>query len=328
MSTIHSPRLVKRVMISVLCVVMVPWSLVYAGREFRELRPADPQGSVEIVDISGGIELSGWDRPEIEVTGRSADILDRVRITVDGNQTVIHVMPHGERGGDSDEARLTIHVPVKSSVSTSLVSANLKVSGLQGDVHLRTVSGDISGEVGGNLRVNTATGNVRMTARGAKSIEVKTISGDVQLTGGSGDVEVTTVSGNAKIDLGTLNRGRFKSISGNLSTSLSLAPDAELEGESVSGTIRFAFPTKPVAGFDIESFSGSIDNCFGPKAVKPKYGPGSRLEFKTGDGQARVRVETKSGDVHVCTAGVRPEPAAATAPVADCRDRPYIFYAI
>jgi hypothetical protein len=67
-----------------------------------------------------------------------------------------------------------------------------------------------------------------------------------------------------------------------MSTKLSLAPDAELEGESVSGNLRFDFPAAPAADFDIQSFSGTIDNCFGPKAVKMNYGPGSRLEFKSG----------------------------------------------
>jgi Putative adhesin len=328
MSMIHFRPLVTRVLVVSLCAMMIPQSLVYAAKEFREVRNADPQGSVEIVDIAGQIDLSGWDRSEIEVIGTSDEALSRVHMTTDGNQTVIYVRPLGDGGSGGNANRLVIHVPAKSAVSASLVSADLKVSGLQGDVHLRTVSGDISGDVAGNLRANTATGSVRMTARTAKMIEVKTINGDVQLTGGSGEVEVTTVSGDAKIDLGTLTRGRFKSISGNMSTKLSLAPDAELEGESVSGNIRFQFPSAPAADFDIQSISGDIDNCFGPKAAKAHYGPGSRLEFKTGDAQARVRIETKSGDVHMCTGRLSPPPTPAAAPVANCREQKNIFYAI
>jgi len=98
-----------------------------------------------------------------------------------------------------------------------------------------------------------------------------------------------------------LSHGRFKSISGNVAAALSLAPDADLDGESVSGNLRFDFPTAPAAQFDLQSFSGTIDNCFGPKPERAHYGPGSRLEFKSGDGGAHVRIETKSGDVHLCT---------------------------
>jgi hypothetical protein len=308
-----------------LCASIVPSSLVCAGNEFRESRSADPQGTVEIFDITGSIELTGWNRPEIEVTGAPDDIGDRVHISGGGDKTSIHVRPGVGAGHAGEEPQLVIHVPEKSEVKATLVSADLKVQGLKGDVNLRTVSGNISGEVGGDLSANTATGSIRLTARGAKSTEVRTINGDVELKGGSGEVEIQTVSGNAKVDLATLTRGRFHSISGNLTAHLSLAPDAELDGESVSGNLRFDFPAAPSADFDIQSFSGNIDNCFGPKAEKAHYGPGERLEFKSGQGQARVRIETKSGDVRLCTGALRRD---AAAPVANYRNARTISYVI
>ena len=319
-------RILCCAMAAMLCASLAPPSSpLYAAAEFRNSRSADPRGTVEIFDITGSIELTGWDRPEIEVTGAPDDIGDRVRISGGGDKTTIHVRPGVGAGHSGDESRLVIHVPEKSDVKATLVSANLKVQGLKGDVDLRTVSGNISGEVGGDLRVNTATGFVHMTARGAKSTEVRTINGDVELTGGSGEVEIQTVSGNAKVDLATLTRGRFHSISGNLKANLSLAPDAEVDGESVSGNMHFDFPAAPAADFDIQTFSGDIDNCFGPKAEKAHYGPGSRLEFKSGQSQARVRIETKSGDVHLCTGAPRHE---AAAPVANYRKACDIFYRI
>jgi hypothetical protein len=308
-----------------LCASIAPSSLVRAGNEFRQSRTADPEGTVEISDIAGSIELTGWNRPEIEVTGEPDDIGDRVHISGGGDKTSIYVRPGGGASHAGEELRLVIHVPEKSEVKATLVSADLKVQGLKGDVKLRTVSGDISGEVGGDLSANTATGSIRLTARGAKSTEVRTINGDVELKGGSGEVEIQTVSGNAKVDLATLTRGRFHSISGNLTVHLSLAQDAELDGESVSGNLRFDFPAVPSADFDIQSFSGTIDNCFGPKTEKAHYGPGERLEFKNGQGQARVRIETKSGDVRLCTGAVRHD---APAPVANNRNTCNIFYLV
>jgi hypothetical protein len=38
--------------------------------------------------------------------------------------------------------------------------------------------------------------------------------------------------------------------------------------------------------------------------MQSRYGPGSRLEFKNGDGHAHVRVNTKSGDVRLCVKGM------------------------
>jgi hypothetical protein len=306
--------------------------LGFAAEGFHTNRTVDPTGEVEVLGINGSIEIDGWDRSEVEVTGPE-DLGDRVRLTGHDTKTTIHIRPGGGEGSD---ARVIIHVPAKSDLSVVMVSGNLKVGGLQGDANLRTVSGNVTGEVGGDVRVNTATGFVHLTALTAKSTQVRTINGNVELKGGSGDVEVQTVSGDAKLDFNKLTRGHFHSISGNLSANLDLATDADLDSESVSGNLKFDFPGAPSADFDVQSFSGGIDNCFGPKAEQAHYGPGSRLEFKNGKGQAHVRIETKSGDVHLCSsdsrrtsgASSRRDGAPVRAAVANCRRARDIFYVI
>jgi DUF4097 and DUF4098 domain-containing protein YvlB len=292
------------VIAAALCLMMAPWSLVQAAREFKQTSSADPQGSVEIDSMTGSVEVDAWDRPEVEVSGQPEGASERVKVSSSGDKTTIHVMPFSISGDSTDDVHLIVRVPAKTSLTTSLVSASLKVQGLQGDAYLRTISGNISGDVGGNLRVNTVTGTVRLSAPSAKRIEIKTISGNIQLTGGQGEAELSTVSGKVQADLGGLTRGRFKSISGDVTASYSMAPDAEIEGESVSGTIRFGFAAAPDADFDVQSFGGSIDNCFGPKPTEPQYGPGSKLIFKSGDGHGKVRIATKSGDIKLCTASV------------------------
>ncbi|MGD0491835.1 MAG: DUF4097 family beta strand repeat-containing protein [Steroidobacteraceae bacterium] len=307
-------RLMTPVLAGALCASMAPWSVVHAAKDFNISSPASPQGSVEIVDIAGSVEVEGWDRPEVEVSGTPDDLAGRVRMSSSGDQTTIHVMPFSIGGDSGGDIRLVVHVPAKSSVSTSLVSASLKVHGLQGEAYLRSISGSISGEVSGNLRVNTVSGTVRLSAPAAQRIEIKTVSGSVQLTGGSGEAELGTVSGKMQADLGSLTRGRFKSISGDVTANFSVAHDAEIEAESVSGTLRFGFASIPGADFDVQSFSGSIDNCFGPKPAESQYGPGSTLTFKSGDGHANVRIASKSGDIHLCTGSAHASPAAFAVP--------------
>ena len=294
-------RSTARFAAALLCASIAPALPLRAASGFQETQSVDPRGSIEILDISGGsIDLDGWDRPEVEVSGPEQDAAQRVRISASGaGKTTIHVAPYGPGGND---VKLVIHVPVNSAVSTNLLNANLQVSGIAGDAQLRSLNGYVHGEVQGDLKVNTVTGDVRMTARAAHRVEVKTISGDIQLTGGNGEADVDTVSGKMQVDWGSLTRGRLKSISGDISARFSLAPGADLEGESVSGAIRYGFTAVPNADIDVESFGGDIDNCFGPKPTKSQYGPGSRLTFKSGDGGGQLRIATKSGDVHLCTA--------------------------
>lgn len=287
--------------ICALTALVVPWSLVQAGRAIQEHQAADPQGEVEIVNVSGTVEVDGWDRSEVEVGGMAGDNVERVDVTSAGNRTSIHVVSRSAHmWGSGLEAHLVVHVPAKSAVTASLVSADFKVTGILGDLKVQSVSGNLKGDAGGNVRATTVSGDVRLTARAAKMIEVKTISGDIQLMGGGGEADITTVSGSAMIELADVTRGRFKSVSGDMTAEIALAPDGQLESESVSGDVSLKFAAAPAAEFDVQSFSGDIRNCFGPKPTESRYGPGSRLEFKNGDGRAHVRVNTKSGDVRLC----------------------------
>jgi Putative adhesin len=295
-----------RIAICALAALIIPWSLVHAGRVIQERLAADPQGEVEIVNVAGRVEVDGWDRSEIEVSGTAGDGVERVDVTSSGSHTSIHVMSRSSHTWGSDgEAHLVVHVPVKSAITATLVSADFKVTGVLGDLKLQAVSGSLSGDAGGNVRATTVSGGVRLTAHAARVIEIKTISGDIQLAGGGGEVDITTVSGGAKLDLGDVTRGRFKSVSGDVTAALALTTDVRIESESVSGDTGLTFAAAPAAEFDVQSFSGDIKNCFGPKPVQPQYGPGSRLQFTNGDGRARVRVNTKSGDVRLCIKGSR-----------------------
>jgi DUF4097 and DUF4098 domain-containing protein YvlB len=281
--------------------VLIPWS-VSEARPVHEQLAVDPQGSIEIVDVAGSVALSGWDRPEIEVTGTAGDEVDRVELTTSGGRSVVRVISRsGAVHGGRNETRLTVHVPTKSAVTVTLVSADLSLGTLQGSVKLRTVSGEVTGDVGGDFRASTVSGSVRVTAAAARMIEVKTVSGTIHVSGSGGEVEISTISGDATLDLVSITRGRFKSVSGGLTAGFALAADGRFEGESVSGNLEVTFAGTPVADFDVQSVSGNIRNCFGPKPKEAQYGPGSRLMFKSGEGNAHVQIETKSGNVSLCT---------------------------
>jgi putative adhesin len=287
-----------------LALLAFPCSLAYAAAtSIDEHRPASPQGAVEIDNVAGVIDVQGWDKSEVAVTGTIGKDVERVDVTGDGNRTSIRVvLPRGGNWGMRDgDAHLVIHVPTNSSVSTSLVSSDLKVSGVHGALELRTVSGNISGDGGGDLRANDVSGNIHFTATAAKRIEVKAISGNIVLTGGNADIEASTVSGDAQLTLGTVSRARFKTVSGGISATLAAAADAQIDGESVSGDIKLEFAAEPAADFDVQTLSGDIDNCFGPKPVEPRHGPGKRLTFKTGETSARIHLTSNSGEVRLCT---------------------------
>jgi len=275
-------------------------------RPFSAQKPADPTGTVEVVNVEGSIEISGWDQPTVEVTGTIGDKVERVDVTSAPNRTTVRVvLPSGNAdcGHEECDARLKIRVPQKSALEVSLVSADLRIGGVSGNQRLQTVSGDIYGDgASGDLQVNTVSGDVHMMANHGRNAQLKTVSGDLNISGTGGDVQLNSVSGDANLKLDSVTRVHLETVSGDVNvTTSALGANGQLDADSVSGDVNLHIAAVPDADIDVQSFSGDIRNCFGPKPVEEQYGPGSRLSFRSGKGGGRIHVDTKSGDVTICT---------------------------
>jgi len=262
---------------------------------------ADPAGTVEITDVSGSIDLQGWDTPEVSVSGTIGNHVDRVEVTGSGSHVTVKVVEKKGFGSWNDEGtRLVVKVPTRSALDVNLVSADLKLGGVSGPAHLQTVSGDITGETAGDVSASTVSGDVKLLARGAHDGHFKSVSGDLTVEGPSGDLEVGSVSGDAHVTLGTLTRLHAETVSGDLHVKATLAPNGQVDASSVSGDVQLEFAGAPDADFDLSAFSGDVSSCFGPKPEHQKYGPGTHLNFRNGKGGGRVHVNTQSGDISIC----------------------------
>jgi hypothetical protein len=274
-----------------------------SARNVDQHQPADPSGTVEIVNVAGSIAVNGWDRPEVSVTGQIGSHVERVELTSSDHHTLVRViLPHGiglNFGGDGS-ARLTIRVPTHSSLEVSLVSSDLTVNGVSGSQQLRTVSGDVTSDGGGAARITSVSGDVHLSVPDGTSAQVESTSGDLTVNGAGGDVSISTMSGDGHMRLGTLHSFSLHTVSGQFEIDGRLDPAAQFTAESVSGDVKVALSGAPAAEFDLQSLSGDISNCTTEKATRSQYGPGSRLNFSTGDGKARVHMSSTSGDLSLC----------------------------
>src|SRR5580692_3467681 len=91
-----------------------------AMRSIEQHQPADPSGTVEIINVAGSVDVIGWDKPEVSVTGQIGESVERIDVTgADKHLTIRVVLPiSGHWSGDGD-AQLTIHVPRQSSLTLS-----------------------------------------------------------------------------------------------------------------------------------------------------------------------------------------------------------------
>jgi hypothetical protein len=273
-----------------------------ATRSVEQHQSADPAGSVEIINVAGSVDVLGWDKPELEVTGQIGDRVERVDVTgADKHLTVHVVLPIGGHWSGDGEARLTIHVPQMSSLSVSVVSADLKISGVSGAQQIHSVSGKVTTDGGGGARVSTISGDVRVSVPADTPTEVSTVSGDVNVRGAGGEVKIKSVSGGGKLDLGTLTNFRLETVSGDFAIDAHLAAGAQFEASGVSSNLRADMAGGTGTTFDLSTLSGDITNCTDPKATTSRFGPGTHLSYTTGDGKAAVQMSTKSGNLTLCS---------------------------
>ena len=273
----------------------------HAGETVERLVAADARGEVEIVNVSGDVQVLGWDRPEVRVRAELGSGAERLEVESRDKRTFIKVMlPGRSSSGNSD---LVVHVPRESSLSINTISADQTIGEVRGAQRLQAVSGSITTQVwAAELSVKTISGDVVIGAHKQPAMTaVNTVSGDVRLENAAGELALETVTGDMDIRMTTLTRGRIRTTNGDLHLRTALASDARLDAEAINGDLRFALRNPIDAQFDIETFNGEIDNCFGQQPVRTReFAPGNELRFKQGAGSARVRIKTLNGGVEIC----------------------------
>ncbi len=289
-----------RIGLSIVC--LLPLAAMARETTLDRKVAADANGEVVISNVTGSVDVRGWDRNEIQVTGRLGEDVERLDVESTGGRTVIKVILPRGHSGDAD-AELDIQVPRGSRVEASVVSADLSSRGVLGQQRLKSVSGEITAEIAGDdSELRTVSGDLTIRGNGKPlRLRASTISGDIDLTNAAGSVDVVTVSGGARLDLIDASDVRGRTTSGELEVRAKLTRDGRVDVEGVSGEITLRVSAPDGFSTEIESFSGDIHGCLagGVERVS-KYGPGKRLNIRTVEAGARVRAKTMSGDVDIC----------------------------
>ncbi len=181
--------------------------------------------------------------------------LQNLEIRMEKNGDELRVEPHlyeQERGwvdlfrGKRFRVDFDITVPQECAVDAQTVSGDLSVSGVHGPVEVHGVSGEITIEdVQGPLRLKSVSGDVECR-RYAGHIEGNTVSGDVNLDAVRvRSLQLHTVSGDVELKgvLEAAREHRFRSISGDIDLSLG-EPDLLVDFRTASGDLECDTPAR------------------------------------------------------------------------------------
>ncbi|MFL6336806.1 MAG: DUF4097 family beta strand repeat-containing protein [Pyrinomonadaceae bacterium] len=238
-----------------------------AAQDFQRSYNLGEGGTVEIANVSGDVNLTGYEGSALVVNAYKEG-RDREMVEVEDESTQGHVVLRAKYPNDCRNCqaslRFEVRVPRSGNLSfdkISTASGNVKAEGFSGRLHLSTASGDVTVRgVGGDIRANSASGTVRV-ADATGTVNANTASGNVE-------VELTKVDG-----------------TGNMRFS------------SASGDVHVRIPSNIDAHVSMSTASGDIETNLPIEVRHDRYGSGTRAEGQLGSGARELKISTASGNV-------------------------------
>jgi DUF4097 and DUF4098 domain-containing protein YvlB len=237
-----------------------------SAQDFQRTYNLGEGGSVEIANVSGDVNLTGYEGSAVVVnaykTGRDRDMVEVEDESTQGRIVLRAKYPNNCNCDAS--VRFEVRVPRSSNLSfdkISTASGNVKAEGFSGRLHLSTASGDVTVRgVGGVIRAASASGTVRI-ANATGTVNASTASGDVE-------VELTRVEG-----------------------------AGDMRFSSASGDVHVRLPSNIDARVSLSTASGDIETNFPIEVRHDRYGSGTRAEGQLGSGSRELKISTASGNV-------------------------------
>ncbi len=272
--------------------LMVAFAALSQAQDFTWSGTIPSGKRLTVKNISGDVRVEPATGGQATVTavkragrnGDPEDVVVRQVATAEGIEICV-LYPGSDDDGDCDwdgnrrrgrnrgsnwdnndtQVNFTVKVPANTNLAVSTVSGDVVGHGMRGDTEARSVSGDVllTDVVGKIVEAQTVSGNIELNRVNADEVVAETVSGDVDFSGAiqkNGDYDMKTLSGDVIM--------RIPKNSG-----------ADISGATFSGDFSSSFPITTKA--------------------TSRYTRRQRINGTIGDGSARIRVESFSGDVEL-----------------------------
>jgi len=283
---------------------LFPLATLPAQQKVDVRRAATPTVSVRLGGALSSVHILGWDKDSVVITG-----------TIGAGTRFDGGAMNGAAGGPvqgmkffieaPDEAavrsnRIELRVPTRARVWIKAGSADIDASGVTGGLDLNIVGGSV--KVGGSPReliVESMDGNVTFNGT-AEFARVKTATGDIDLVGGGEDVNLSTVSGAIRAGDGTVQRGRFESVTGSITVASTIPRGGDARFDTHSGPIELRLASRAEVEIDAATVTGTIENSWNrSRPIAGREGRGMELGTSSGMGGARVSIRSFKGSIRL-----------------------------
>jgi DUF4097 and DUF4098 domain-containing protein YvlB len=275
--------------------------------DFRQTQALKSGGRLSIENMNGSIEITGWDRDEVEITGTkyasTEQALKAIRIDVAGSGDSVRIRtvpPSGHRGGMG--ARYVIHVPRRTELER-IVSSNggIQIIDVEGAARLRTSNGSVKAtKTNGAYEIETSNASVDLDGHNGPA-SVRTSNGQVRAENVRGHLDAVTSNASITARLTDPEPGRplkLSSSNGSITLTLENLKNNDIVATTSNSSITVRMPGSLGAQLKARTSNSSVSSDF-EVAVRGTIsknqlegainGGGPVLDLTTSNGAIRVQ---------------------------------------
>jgi hypothetical protein len=274
--------------------LMIVWCVgaAAADPDFTRQGPAATDGSVQVLNAAGKVEILAWDRPEFLVRAHTDGGVERVEVMQEGRRTIVRVVP--KKGfAFSRDARIEVRVPSRSDVNVVTASASISVTGVAGIAQLQSASGEVAvADPRGAMTIHSVSGGIHVAGSAAPiTVHLDTLSGGIFVRDLSGELHADSIAGGIYVTMSLADRIAVHANVGRAQVDARLSAKAEVDIESFAGAVQAKLSAEDGYHFEASSVrTGAVHTCFA--------GGGQNGSF--GAGGAHVRLRSFGGAVSLC----------------------------
>jgi len=251
-----------------------------------------------IDNYAGEVVIRGWEKDAVRVqathkAGTTVDIQKDTGLITIGASTK---PPHGTV---DYEITAPTWMPMKIEGQYIFVT----VEGVQGELSITTVRGDIAIKNVGSATAKTIKGAIEVDgARGRMSLS--SVNEDIKIAGTTGELSAETTNGSITLDRVESTNVMVTTVNGDITYDGSIADKGHYSFATHNGDITLTVPSTANATFAVRTYSGEFVSSLPAKGPDPsEVRRGRRVTYTLGNGSAEVDIESFGGEIRLRRAG-------------------------
>ncbi len=262
-------------------------------------------GRVMLESFNGGVEIIGWDKDSVEVSGTKnaarEDVMKGIRIDVvsEADSIRIRAIRPTEMNCNCG-TKFMLKVPKKVILDNIVTSnASIRVEAITGNSRVKTSNGSIRvWGVDGSLEATTSNASIEV-GQFTGAADLRTSNGRIKADGVRGGFDARTSNASIDASVAELEPGRpltLESSNGSISLTLDTWKSNDIKARTSNASVNVRLPDKGAADLYLNTSNGNISTDF---EITTSQFSKNRIVGKLGGGGPRLDLSTSNGNVRL-----------------------------